>query len=81
MSEVNLSNNQIVDLLNNRGVNKPCPRCDRNRFQIVGRSLITINENPNVMTIGGPSIPVVLTACSNCGYISQHAIRALQNNG
>ena len=65
--------NECIEALNSKGVKLPCPRCASNKFSIVGESFISINENPNVVTIGGPSIPTILVACDNCGYVTQHA--------
>ena len=31
----------------------------------------------NTLNIGGPSIPSIITACSRCGYLSQHALGVL----
>lgn len=65
--------NELVDALTNKGVNLPCPRCSHAKFSVVGESLIPIQEDPNAFSIGGPSIPTIIIACDNCGYISQHA--------
>jgi hypothetical protein len=40
---------------------------------MVGESFISISEDPNVMVIGGPSVPTILAACNRCGFITQHA--------
>jgi hypothetical protein len=55
----------------------PCPRCGGNEFQIVGESLIVLQDDPSVVRIGGPSIPVVLIGCSRCGCMFQHAVNLL----
>jgi uncharacterized Zn finger protein len=65
--------NEVVAKLNEKGVRMPCPRCGQAKFSIVGESFIAIQENPNAIVIGGPSIPTVIVACDNCGYITQHA--------
>lgn len=65
--------NECIDALNSKGIKLPCPRCGSNHFSIVGESFIAINEDPNVIAIGGPSIPTILVACDNCGYVTQHA--------
>jgi uncharacterized Zn finger protein len=65
--------NSIVQALTSRGVNKPCPRCGHLKFSVVGEAIIAINDDPSTVVVGGPAIPVVLVACDNCGYVSQHA--------
>jgi predicted nucleic-acid-binding Zn-ribbon protein len=65
--------NQVVEALQKKGVNKPCPRCGNARFSVVGETLIPLQDNPNAFQFGGPSIPTVIVACDNCGYITQHA--------
>ena len=65
--------NDLVKALTDKGVNKPCPRCGNSKFNIVGETNISLQENPNVFSVGGPSIPTVIVACDHCGYITQHA--------
>ena len=69
--------NEIVSALTNKGVSKPCPRCDHAKFSVVGETLIPLQEDPSVLTIGGPSIPTIIVACDNCGYLTQHAAAPL----
>lgn len=64
---------QLIQALRDKGVNRPCPRCLATRFDVVGEAVISINEDPGMMNTGGPAIPVVLVACSHCGFVSQHA--------
>jgi uncharacterized Zn finger protein len=68
---------EVVSALTKKGVNLPCPRCSHAKFSVVGESLIPIQEDPNVFSIGGPSIPTIIVACDNCGYITQHAAAPL----
>jgi len=64
---------QVVQALQRKGVNKPCPRCGHLKFSVVGETQIPLQQNPNMLVIGGPSIPAVIVACDNCGYITHHA--------
>ena len=64
---------ECVTALTAKGVRLPCPRCGSSKFAVVGESLIPINNDPTVMTIGGPSIPTIIVACEMCGYVTQHA--------
>ena len=64
---------EVVHALTAKGVNRPCPRCGHAKFSVVGETLIPIQEDPAAFTIGGPSIPTVIVACDNCGYVTQHA--------
>jgi ribosomal protein S27AE len=68
---------QIVQALTEKGVNRPCSRCGNAKFSIVGETLIPLQDDPSVFSIGGPSIPTVVVACDNCGYITQHATAPL----
>lgn len=65
--------NEVVEALTSKGVNVPCSRCETVKFSVVGEALILLQEDPNVFAIGGPSIPTIIVACDNCGYITQHA--------
>ena len=42
-------------------------------FDIIGESSVPIQEDPSVFRVGGPSVPVILLACVNCGYLTMHA--------
>jgi len=68
---------ELVIALTAKGVNRPCPRCGNNKFSVVGETNIPLQEDPNVLRIGGPSIPTVIVACDSCGYITQHATMVL----
>lgn len=68
---------ELIAALEKKETRLPCSRCGATRFEIVGESFIPIQENPNVLAIGGPSVPTVIVACSNCGHIWQHAIGSL----
>lgn len=64
---------QVVNALQAKGVNRPCPRCGTAKFSVVGETQITLQENPGAFVIGGPSIPAIIVACDNCGYLTEHA--------
>lgn len=64
---------EIIEALTAKGVNRPCPRCGEPRFEIVGEAVVPLNDKPGTVVVGGPAIPVILVACSNCGYLTQHA--------
>ena len=65
--------NQCIQALNSKGVKNPCPRCGNHKFSILGESLISIQSDPGVISLGGPGVPTIIVACENCGYVTQHA--------
>lgn len=68
----------IVQVLNSKKAVLPCPRCGQNKFTLADGYLNSpLQQNLNGITIGGPSIPSVAVVCTNCGYISQHALGVL----
>lgn len=69
----------IIDTLTERGATKPCSRCGNLPHTLVdGFFNHSINNSLNEgLVVGGPSIPVVVTACNTCGHLSEHAIGAL----
>ncbi len=69
---------QVANALLNKGVKLPCPRCGTKNFEVVGQTFLPINDNPNLFLIGGPMIPSVIIACSNCGFLTLHALEPLQ---
>jgi predicted nucleic-acid-binding Zn-ribbon protein len=68
---------QVVSALKSKGVDKGCPRCGRFEFSLVGETFLPIQNEPNTVVIGGPSVPSVIIACENCGYVTLHASRPL----
>jgi hypothetical protein len=70
---------RIIQELEKRGANRPCPRCGNNHFTLLDGYIIQpLTRGPSVaIVIGGPSIPSIVTACTQCGFLSQHALGAL----
>lgn len=70
--------NNIVDVLNKKGVSKPCPMCGNQHFVVAdGYFVNTIQNSLRGITLGGPNIPTISIICSNCGFVSQHALGVL----
>ena len=69
----------FIKALVTKGVRMPCPRCGNQNFAVVAESIIFIQSNPAVLSIGGPSIPTVVIVCDKCGYVTQHAKLVLEN--
>jgi hypothetical protein len=36
------------------------------------------NELTGALMFGGPTVPSIVTVCSKCGFMAQHALGALQ---
>lgn len=69
---------KIIRVLNKRGAKLPCPRCRNDNFTLLdGYFNQTLQTEIKGMVIGGPSIPSVVVACNQCGYLSQHALGTL----
>ena len=76
---------QIAGLLQQRSATQPCPRCRYSQFAILGSTgriqltgPVQVTGQPNVLTTG---LDVVLAVCTNCGFVSQHAISILDREG
>ncbi len=68
----------IIKRLQAKGVTLPCPRCGNKSFTLLsGYFNNAVTTELGAFVIGGPNIPSVVTVCSNCGFISQHALGAL----
>lgn len=65
--------NDIIKALQDREVNKPCARCGKSAFDVVGETMIPLNDDPRVIRLPGPSIPAIMLACKSCGDITFHA--------
>ena len=70
---------KVVEILKEKNVNLPCPRCSGRNWSIEGFFNQPLQQPIfwQGLAIGGPSIPSVVVICKNCGYISQHALGAL----
>lgn len=70
--------NAIIKNLEEKGAKLPCPRCGKTHFSIIdGYFNHILQKEYNSLVIGGPTIPVVVIACTNCGFLSQHALGGL----
>lgn len=69
---------QIASIISKKLTNTKCPMCGSNKFSISdGYVFNEIHSDYKHRILGGAGIPSVLLICSNCGFISQHAIGAL----
>jgi len=69
---------EIAKRLQEKGAVLPCPRCGhKNFFVFDGYFNHTLQDELKGIVLGGKSVPCALVACSNCGYISQHALGAI----
>lgn len=68
---------EMIQALNRKKAYLPCPRCGETQFSVVDESVVQIQSDPNSFVVGGPVIPVVVTACVNCGFVCQHALGTL----
>lgn len=71
---------KILAALDNKGVNKTCPMCGNEEFTLIdGFTYHRLNQDPisGDLKIGGPFIPTIGVICTNCGFLSEHAIGTL----
>lgn len=70
---------RIIAALEAKGVTLPCPRCGNEDFSIVdGYFVHSIQKNLKSISLGGgKAIPTIGTICTNCGYLSEHALGSL----
>lgn len=71
------SKERIIKALKDKGVNLPCPRCATLRFEVVGQTVLYLNDDPLNIRIGGDGLPSAIIACSHCGFIMLHALGGL----
>jgi len=67
----------IIKALKEKNVSLPCPRCKFSNFQVIGQTTLSMSENPTIVSLGGAVIPAAIVTCSNCGFITLHALGAL----
>jgi ribosomal protein S27AE len=74
---------QVVEALSARHVSRPCPRCGNPHFTLLEGYFNQpvsgeVSYASGTMAFsGGPTVPSVVTACTNCGFLSQHALGVL----
>lgn len=70
---------KIAKILTEKGATNSCHRCNSNQFSVLEgySNLILHDDIGKGLVIGGPSVPVTLVACNNCGAITSHALGAL----
>lgn len=69
---------EIISVLSQRIKNFECPMCHHHHFEVLdGYMLDMLQADYQNMIIGGQTIPSIVLVCTNCGYISRHALGAL----
>ncbi len=69
---------EIASRLNVRIQELTCPMCHQHGFVIAdGFFSHYLQEDIKDVSIGGPSIPTIAIVCTNCGFVSQHALGVL----
>ena len=69
---------EIIKKLNEKGVKNTCPMCGHQNFIIAdGYFNSPMQQGLSGLVIGGPTIPAIPIVCTNCGFISQHALGVL----
>jgi predicted nucleic-acid-binding Zn-ribbon protein len=74
--------NEIVGRLTERlqkyGLAPKCPMCGNQNFAIADAYLLNLLQSDlKSISLGGPTIPSIAIICTNCGFISQHALGSL----
>src|SRR5579871_340966 len=73
----------VLKALQEKGVRLPCPRCGNLHFRLLEGIFNQPVSGDMTAASGtlwpspGPSVPSIVTACSRCGFLSQHALGAL----
>lgn len=71
-------NEKFINELKKRNATLPCPRCGKTDFSIVGGFFMRPIQNKlQGIQIGGNALPTMAIVCTNCGYISEHALGVL----
>lgn len=69
---------EIAKKLQEKGVRTDCPMCGNKHWAVLdGYFNQTLQSNLKGVKFGGPSIPSAAIICTNCGFISTHALGAL----
>lgn len=68
---------QIVAAIEEKKATAPCPRCGALSFSVAGEASLPLQEPDKGYVLGGPVVPVAMIVCTNCGYVSLHALFSL----
>lgn len=73
---------ELIEVLSARlrrnGKTTTCPMCGHTQFTIADAYVTNVlQDDVKSVSIGGPAIPALAILCSNCGFISQHALGML----
>ena len=70
---------KILEILDGKGIKYKCPMCGHVGFILAqGYFKHFLDTKLKGVALGGPSVPTVGLICSNCGFISQHAVGMLE---
>lgn len=68
----------LIKTLEEKGVKSVCPMCRNQHFILAdGYFSNTLQEDTKNLSLGGAGIPTIPIVCSNCGFVSQHALGVL----
>lgn len=69
---------RILKALATRAANRPCPRCGNESFALLdGLFHHTLQFSLSEVTLGGSTVPTAVLACTNCGWLAEHALGVL----
>lgn len=68
---------RIIQRLDEKAPDVHCPMCGNNKFILVDGLAKHTLQRRNSYEIGGRSLPCVLTVCTNCGFLAEHAVGLL----
>jgi ribosomal protein S27AE len=72
---------QIQQSLEQKGALGSCERCGSGNFTLLdGYFRQDVQNDMQNVVMGGPSVPTISMACSNCGNMSFFAVKALLPN-
>lgn len=67
----------VARRITERGVNRPCPRCNNDKFTLVDGfavfGMVDALQDEGVRNL----VPSVCVACGRCGYLTFHALGPL----
>lgn len=69
---------KIINVLEERGANKLCPRCGHDKFSIVkGYFNQYVEHIPYAIGSSNTAISSIIVVCKKCGFVAQHALSVL----
>ncbi|MFN2746392.1 MULTISPECIES: hypothetical protein [unclassified Bacillus (in: firmicutes)] len=70
--------NKIMDIIQKRGLLKPCENCKHDEMVMIEPfARLDLQDDSSVLSVGAEAIPSIAIVCTNCGKMNLYAAKVL----